>query len=91
MERSRLDVESQHLPLVRERRGGGRSLLCFSRAPFQHRAHPALARELADVVKEFDAWAAKELDPLNASLAEKKLGPVKPPSREEWEKSTGKK
>jgi hypothetical protein len=51
----------------------------------------ALTRELADVVKEFDQWAAKELDPLNASIAEKKLDPVKPPSRAEWDKGTGQK
>jgi hypothetical protein len=51
----------------------------------------ALTRELADVTKDFDAWVAKELDPLNVSIAEKKLDPVKPQSREEWQKSTGQK
>jgi hypothetical protein len=51
----------------------------------------ALKRELAAVVKEFDAWAAKELDPLNASITEKKLDPVKPVSLEEWRKSIGQK
>jgi photosystem II stability/assembly factor-like uncharacterized protein len=38
----------------------------------------ALSRELADVVKDFDAWMAKELPALNAALAKKKLEPVKP-------------
>jgi hypothetical protein len=43
------------------------------------------------VTKDFDAWVAKELDPINASIAEKKLNPVKPLSREEWQKSSGQK
>ncbi|HYC92083.1 MAG TPA: sialidase [Thermoanaerobaculia bacterium] len=38
----------------------------------------ALARELGDVVRDFDAWMAKELPALNAALARKKLEPVKP-------------
>ena len=45
-----------------------------------------LARELADVVAEFDAWTAKELPGLNAELAAKKLEPLKALTREEWEK-----
>jgi hypothetical protein len=51
----------------------------------------SLTRELADVMKDFDAWVAKELDPLNASIVEKKLNPVKPLSHEEWQKSSGQK
>jgi hypothetical protein len=46
----------------------------------------ALARELADVVKDFDAWTSKELSTLNSELSAKKLEPLKPLSREEWEK-----
>ena len=38
----------------------------------------ALSRELADVVKDFDAWMAKELPSLNAALAKKKMEPVNP-------------
>jgi photosystem II stability/assembly factor-like uncharacterized protein len=38
----------------------------------------ALARELADVVRDFDAWAKKELPPINAALTKKKLEPVEP-------------
>ncbi|HUR81863.1 MAG TPA: sialidase [Thermoanaerobaculia bacterium] len=38
----------------------------------------ALSHELGDVVKDFDAWMAKELPSLNAELAKKKLDPVKP-------------
>ncbi|HYH86410.1 MAG TPA: hypothetical protein VEX60_13235 [Pyrinomonadaceae bacterium] len=49
----------------------------------------ALARELADVVKDFDAWTAKELSGLNAELAAKKLEQLKPLTREEWDKSSG--
>jgi hypothetical protein len=36
----------------------------------------ALARELADVVRDFDAWAKKELPAINAALTKKKLEPV---------------
>jgi photosystem II stability/assembly factor-like uncharacterized protein len=46
----------------------------------------ALARELADVVKGFDAWEAKELSSLNTALAKKSLEAIKPLTREEWEK-----
>jgi len=46
----------------------------------------ALARELDDVAKDFDAWAAKELAGVNKGLAEKKLEPIVPIKREEWEK-----
>jgi photosystem II stability/assembly factor-like uncharacterized protein len=46
----------------------------------------SLARELADVVKEFDAWAAKDLAEVNAALAKKQLSRVEPISRVEWEK-----
>jgi hypothetical protein len=45
----------------------------------------ALARELADVVREFDAWAARELGGLNAALARKQLEPIRPLTREQWE------
>lgn len=46
----------------------------------------ALARELADVVKDFDVWEAKELSGLNAALAQKRIEAIKPLTREEWEK-----
>ncbi len=45
-----------------------------------------LARELSDVLKDFDAWLAKELVPLNSELARKQLETIKPLAREEWEK-----
>jgi photosystem II stability/assembly factor-like uncharacterized protein len=36
----------------------------------------SLARELADVVRDFDGWVAKELPAINKELAKKKLDPV---------------
>ncbi len=46
----------------------------------------ALARELADVVKDFDAWLGKELTGVNSALANKQLETIKPLTREDWEK-----
>ena len=46
----------------------------------------ALARELADVVRDFDAWTSKELSGLNAELSAKRLQPLKPLTRDEWER-----
>jgi len=45
----------------------------------------ALARELGDVARDFDAWAARELAPLNAALREKRLAPIPLPTRAQWE------
>ncbi len=36
----------------------------------------ALARELGDVVREFDAWAARDLAGINAALRSKRLEPI---------------
>ena len=46
-----------------------------------------LSRELHDVVKDFDAWMAKEMAGINAQLAKKKLEQIKPITRQEWEKT----
>ncbi len=46
----------------------------------------ALARELADVVRDFDDWTAKQLAGLNAELEKKRLEPLKTLTRDEWEK-----
>jgi photosystem II stability/assembly factor-like uncharacterized protein len=46
----------------------------------------ALSRELADVVKDFDDWAAKQLTGLNAELEKKRLEPLKALTRDEWQK-----
>jgi len=45
----------------------------------------AIARELVDVVKDFDAWAAKQLGGVNAALAKKRLEPIALLTREQWE------
>jgi hypothetical protein len=45
----------------------------------------AISRELTDVVKGFDAWAAKELPPLNSALGK---NPIKVLTRQEWEQKT---
>src|SRR5437667_251548 len=44
-----------------------------------------IARELADVVRDFDAWSAKELGGLNTALGTKQLEPIRVPTREQWE------
>jgi photosystem II stability/assembly factor-like uncharacterized protein len=41
----------------------------------------AIARELADVVKDFDAWLAKELPGINSALSGKGLPPITPLAR----------
>ncbi len=46
----------------------------------------ALGRELSDVVKEFDAWAAKELPGINKDLSGKSLASITLQTRPEWEK-----
>ena len=46
----------------------------------------ALARELGDVVKDFDAWLGKELAGVNSALAGKQLEAITPLTREDWEK-----
>jgi photosystem II stability/assembly factor-like uncharacterized protein len=56
----------------------------------QEQRADALARELGDVVKDFDAWTAKELSGLNAELAKKNLEPLTMLTREEWEKTAAK-
>ena len=45
----------------------------------------AIARELADVVKDFDAWLAKEMLGLNSALSGKNLEPITPLARSDWE------
>jgi hypothetical protein len=58
-------------------------------AQTQFERSDALARELADVVADFDAWTAKELSGINAELTAKKLQPLKALTREEWEQISG--
>src|SRR5258705_8470200 len=42
----------------------------------------AIARELGDVVRDFDAWAARDLPGINAALRSKRLEPIELVSRE---------
>lgn len=51
----------------------------------QMEASDALARELTDVVREFDAWAARGLAGLNSALARKHLEQILLLTREQWE------
>jgi photosystem II stability/assembly factor-like uncharacterized protein len=46
----------------------------------------AIARELADIVRDFEAWLAKEVPGLNAALSGKQLPPIKVITRAEWDK-----
>lgn len=46
----------------------------------------AIARELADVVQDFDAWLAKEMSGINSALSTKQLEPITPLTRDAWEK-----
>ncbi len=45
----------------------------------------ALARELGDVMRDFDAWAARDLAGINSALKSKRLDPVAVMSRQQWE------
>ena len=45
----------------------------------------ALARELADVARDFDAWTARDLAGINNALRGKKLEPIAVPTRQQWE------
>jgi photosystem II stability/assembly factor-like uncharacterized protein len=47
----------------------------------------AISRELGDVIKDFDAWLAKELAGINSALTAKGLDPITPLTRVEWDKS----
>jgi len=46
----------------------------------------AIARELSDVEKDFDAWLAKELTGINSALTAKGLEPIAPLTRDAWKK-----
>ena len=45
----------------------------------------AIARELFDVTKDFDAWLTKEVPGINAALKAKGLEPITPLTRKDWE------
>src|SRR5205809_6534654 len=45
----------------------------------------ALARELGDVSRDFDAWSTRDLASINSALRGKKLEPIVPMTRQNWE------
>jgi len=47
----------------------------------------SLRRELEDVVKEFDGFLTKDVQSLNPALIKKKLEPVRPLARPDWDKT----
>ena len=54
-------------------------------ADYQVARIDSLKKELGDVESEFDAFVAKELPSVNKSLAQKKLPPVQPMTRKDWD------
>jgi hypothetical protein len=46
----------------------------------------AIAHELGDVVKDFDAWTARELGGINSALRQKGLEPIVVLTRADWDK-----
>ena len=57
-------------------------------ADYQIARIAALQKELSDVVQEFDAFAGKDLAEANTALKKKKLPPVEPPTRADWDKAS---
>ena len=49
----------------------------------------ALGHELSDVVRDFDAWTTKELPSINAALSKRKLDPITPITKAQWDAATG--
>ena len=47
----------------------------------------SLRHELDDVVKEFDAFMAKDVRDFNPALTKKKLEPIHPLARPHWDKA----
>ena len=47
----------------------------------------SLRHELDDVAKEFDTFLAKEVQPVNQALTKKKLEPIHPLARPDWDKA----
>ncbi|MGA6954227.1 MAG: hypothetical protein WBY73_03900, partial [Candidatus Acidiferrales bacterium] len=57
-------------------------------ADYQLARIDSLKHDLDDVASEFDAFVAKDLSGANSSLKKKKLEPVQPLSREQWDKTS---
>ncbi len=56
-------------------------------ADYQVARIDSLKHELDDVVKEFDAFVAKDIQEANAALAKRKIETIHPLTREEWDKA----
>jgi hypothetical protein len=56
-------------------------------ADYQVARIDSLRHELEDVVKEFEAFLAKDVQPVNPALTKKKLEPVRPLARPDWDKA----
>jgi len=63
------------------------SIVFFDGGPTQTQVEraDAIARELADVQRDFDAWTTRELAGINAALRSKKLEPIALITRQQWE------
>jgi photosystem II stability/assembly factor-like uncharacterized protein len=58
-------------------------------ADYQIARIDSLTHELKDVMQQFDALVSKDLADANKALMGKKLGPIEPMARQDWEKATG--
>jgi len=58
-------------------------------ADYQIARIDSLTHELNDVMQQFDALVSKDLADANKALVVKKLGPIEPMARPDWEKATG--
>src|SRR5262249_7572130 len=63
------------------------NIIRFDGGPTQDQTNraDALARELADVSRAFDAWTTKDLASINTALRGKKLEPIVVMTRQNWE------
>ena len=57
-------------------------------ADYQLARIDSLKHDLDDVSKEFDEFVAKDLAAVNSALTKKKMEPVQPISREQWDKES---
>src|SRR5437773_11682486 len=63
------------------------NIIFYDGGPSQTQAEraDAVARELGDVMRDFDAWMTRDLAGINTALRSKKLEPVAVLSRQQWE------
>jgi photosystem II stability/assembly factor-like uncharacterized protein len=66
------------------------NIVFYDGGPSQTQSERAdvLARELGDVARDFEAWAAQALPGLNTALARKRLEPIPLLTRAQWEAQT---